>query len=157
MLVLDPEVRLTAKDGLSHPYLSEFHEPENEPISPPYDDSFESLELAVSEWKSEINNIHTYILVYLLLWQNSILFFFIFIYIYPRIFKLYLTILFNLTKAFVVYYVPQVLSIWRLWHLTQTTPEWQQHNISSHLKNKQHSEEWQTLFELLIYFLIKHC
>lgn len=52
-LILDPEVRLTAKDGLSHPYLSEFHDPENEPESSPYDDSFESLELAVSEWKSE--------------------------------------------------------------------------------------------------------
>ncbi|KAI7793910.1 STKc_p38 domain-containing protein [Triplophysa rosa] len=55
MLVLDPEVRLTAKDALSHRYLSEFHDPENEPISPPYDDSFESLELAVSEWKSLIH------------------------------------------------------------------------------------------------------
>ncbi|MCI4387542.1 hypothetical protein PGIGA_G00075350 [Pangasianodon gigas] len=54
-LMLDPEVRLTAKDGLSHPYLSEFHDPESEPESPPYDDSFESLELAVSEWKSLIH------------------------------------------------------------------------------------------------------
>ncbi|XP_051948033.1 STKc_p38 domain-containing protein [Xyrauchen texanus] len=52
MLVLDPEVRITAKDGLSHPYLSEFHDPKNEPVSPLYDDSFESLELAISEWKS---------------------------------------------------------------------------------------------------------
>lgn len=60
MLILDPEVRLTAKDALSQRYLSEFHDPENEPISPPYDDSFESLELAVSEWKSETNNMHTY-------------------------------------------------------------------------------------------------
>ncbi|RXN02397.1 mitogen-activated kinase 14A-like protein [Labeo rohita] len=55
MLVLDPEVRLTAKNGLSHPYLSEFHDPENEPVSPAYDDSFESLDLAVSEWKSLIH------------------------------------------------------------------------------------------------------
>uniref|UniRef100_A0A4W4HT04 mitogen-activated protein kinase n=1 Tax=Electrophorus electricus TaxID=8005 RepID=A0A4W4HT04_ELEEL len=54
-LMLDPEVRLTAKDGLSQPYLSEFHDPENEPESPPYDDSFESLELAISEWKSLIH------------------------------------------------------------------------------------------------------
>lgn len=57
-LILDPEVRLTAKDGLSHPYLSEFHDPENEPESSPYDDSFESLELAVSEWKSENTHAH---------------------------------------------------------------------------------------------------
>uniref|UniRef100_A0A672QC99 mitogen-activated protein kinase n=1 Tax=Sinocyclocheilus grahami TaxID=75366 RepID=A0A672QC99_SINGR len=55
MLVLDSEVRLTAKNGLLHPYLSEFHDPENEPVSPAYDDSFESLDLAVSEWKSLIH------------------------------------------------------------------------------------------------------
>uniref|UniRef100_W5LD12 mitogen-activated protein kinase n=2 Tax=Astyanax mexicanus TaxID=7994 RepID=W5LD12_ASTMX len=54
-LMLDPESRFTAKDGLSHPYLNEFHDPENEPESPPYDDSFESLELAVNEWKSLIH------------------------------------------------------------------------------------------------------
>ncbi|KAJ8369947.1 hypothetical protein SKAU_G00099750 [Synaphobranchus kaupii] len=55
MLVLDPEERMTAKEGLSHPYLSEFHEPESEPDSQPYDDSFESMELAVGEWKSLIH------------------------------------------------------------------------------------------------------
>lgn len=53
MLLLDPERRLTAKQGLSHPFLAEYHDPECEPDSDPYDDSFESLELAVSEWKSE--------------------------------------------------------------------------------------------------------
>lgn len=53
MLLLDPETRLTAKQGLSHPFLAEFHEAEYEPDSEPYDDSFESLELAVGEWKSK--------------------------------------------------------------------------------------------------------
>lgn len=53
MLLLDPERRLTAKQGLSHPYLAEYHDPECEPDSDPYDDSFESLELAVGECKSE--------------------------------------------------------------------------------------------------------
>lgn len=53
MLLLDPEKRLTAKQGLSHPYLAEYHDLESEPDSDPYDDSFESLELAVGEWKSE--------------------------------------------------------------------------------------------------------
>lgn len=53
MLLLDPERRLTAKQGLSHPYLAEYHDLESEPDSDPYDDSFESLELAVGEWKSE--------------------------------------------------------------------------------------------------------
>ncbi|KAJ8265538.1 hypothetical protein COCON_G00146370 [Conger conger] len=55
MLLLDPEERMTAEEGLAHPYLSEFHEPESEPNSQPYDDSFESLELAVGEWKSLIH------------------------------------------------------------------------------------------------------
>lgn len=53
MLLLDPERRLTAKQGLSHPYLAEYHDLDSEPDSDPYDDSFESLELAVGEWKSE--------------------------------------------------------------------------------------------------------
>ncbi|KAI1897042.1 hypothetical protein AGOR_G00079040 [Albula goreensis] len=55
MLVLDPEERMTAKQGLSHLYLAEFHDPEAEPDSQSYDDSFESLELAVGEWKSLIH------------------------------------------------------------------------------------------------------
>lgn len=53
MLVLDPEKRITASEGLSHPFLEEFHDPDAEPESPPYDDSFESMELVVGEWKSE--------------------------------------------------------------------------------------------------------
>ncbi|KAM3617404.1 uncharacterized protein V6R79_005694 [Siganus canaliculatus] len=55
MLLLDPETRLTAKQGLSHPFLAEYHDPECEPDSELYDDSFESLELAVGEWKSLIH------------------------------------------------------------------------------------------------------
>ncbi|XP_034028078.1 STKc_p38 domain-containing protein [Thalassophryne amazonica] len=55
MLVLDPETRLTAAQGLLHPFLSEYHDLESEPDSKPYDDSFESLELAVEEWKSLIH------------------------------------------------------------------------------------------------------
>ncbi|XP_060930356.1 STKc_p38 domain-containing protein isoform X1 [Limanda limanda] len=55
MLLLDPETRLTAKQGLPHPFLAEYHDPESETDSEPYDDSFESLELAVGEWKSLIH------------------------------------------------------------------------------------------------------
>uniref|UniRef100_A0A8C9TUY5 mitogen-activated protein kinase n=1 Tax=Scleropages formosus TaxID=113540 RepID=A0A8C9TUY5_SCLFO len=58
MLLLDPEKRVTAKEGLSHPYLSEFHDPESEPESPPYDDSFESMELVVGEWKKRMVSMH---------------------------------------------------------------------------------------------------
>ncbi|XP_077370890.1 mitogen-activated protein kinase 12 isoform X1 [Festucalex cinctus] len=55
MLLLDPDTRLTAKQGLSHPFMAEYHDPECEPDSQPYDDSFESLELAIGEWKSLIH------------------------------------------------------------------------------------------------------
>uniref|UniRef100_A0A3Q2DAY5 mitogen-activated protein kinase n=1 Tax=Cyprinodon variegatus TaxID=28743 RepID=A0A3Q2DAY5_CYPVA len=55
MLLLDPEKRLTAKQGLAHPFLTEYHDPDTEPDSEPYDDSFESLELDVGEWKSLIH------------------------------------------------------------------------------------------------------
>uniref|UniRef100_A0A3P9N0Q6 mitogen-activated protein kinase n=1 Tax=Poecilia reticulata TaxID=8081 RepID=A0A3P9N0Q6_POERE len=55
MLLLDPEKRLTANQGLAHPFLSEYHDPDSEPDSKPYDDSFESLELDVGEWKSLIH------------------------------------------------------------------------------------------------------
>lgn len=53
MLLLDPEKRLTAKQGLSHPFLAEYHEPETEPDPETYDDSFENLELDIGEWKSK--------------------------------------------------------------------------------------------------------
>ncbi|XP_077458312.1 mitogen-activated protein kinase 14A [Stigmatopora argus] len=55
MLLLDPDKRLTAKQGLSHPFMAEYHDPESEPDSRPYDDSFENLELAIGEWKSLIH------------------------------------------------------------------------------------------------------
>ncbi|KAK6474065.1 mitogen-activated protein kinase 12-like, partial [Huso huso] len=55
MLVLDPDRRLTAREGLSHRYLEEYHDPESEPDSMLYDDSFENLELPVEEWRSLIH------------------------------------------------------------------------------------------------------
>ncbi|MGH0126407.1 UNVERIFIED_CONTAM: hypothetical protein FKN15_030271 [Acipenser sinensis] len=55
MLVLDPDRRLSAREGLSHRYLEEYHNPESEPDSMPYDDSFENLELPVEEWRSLIH------------------------------------------------------------------------------------------------------
>ncbi|XP_041048025.1 STKc_p38 domain-containing protein isoform X2 [Carcharodon carcharias] len=52
MLNLDPDERITAGDALAQPYLSEYHDPDNEPVAEPYDDSFESLDLKIEEWKS---------------------------------------------------------------------------------------------------------
>ncbi|XP_048404151.1 STKc_p38 domain-containing protein [Stegostoma tigrinum] len=52
MLQLDPDERITACDALAHPYLAEYHDPANEPVAEPYDDSFENLDLKIEEWKS---------------------------------------------------------------------------------------------------------
>ncbi|GCC30139.1 hypothetical protein chiPu_0008586 [Chiloscyllium punctatum] len=52
MLHLDPDERITACNALAHPYLIEHHDPDNEPVAEPYDDSFENLDLKIEEWKS---------------------------------------------------------------------------------------------------------
>ncbi|XP_063797091.1 mitogen-activated protein kinase 12-like [Pseudophryne corroboree] len=52
MLDLDPEQRLSATECLAHPYLEEYHDSEPDPPAEKYDDSFESLDLPISEWKS---------------------------------------------------------------------------------------------------------
>lgn len=55
MLVLDPDERITAKVALKHSYLKEYWETESEPEPVQYDDTFESLNLDIEEWKSLIH------------------------------------------------------------------------------------------------------
>ncbi|XP_028849428.1 mitogen-activated protein kinase 14A isoform X2 [Denticeps clupeoides] len=52
MLVLDTDKRITAPDALAHPYFSQYHDPDDEPEAEPYDQSFESRDLKIEEWKS---------------------------------------------------------------------------------------------------------
>ncbi|KAM5149048.1 mitogen-activated protein kinase 14-like [Mantella aurantiaca] len=52
MLELDPEKRLSAAECLAHPYLAEYQDSDPDPPAVKYDDSFESLDLGVAEWKS---------------------------------------------------------------------------------------------------------
>ncbi|CAJ0924923.1 unnamed protein product [Ranitomeya imitator] len=52
MLDLDPERRLSAAECLAHPYLEEYNDSDPDPPAEKYDDSFESLDLPISEWKS---------------------------------------------------------------------------------------------------------
>ncbi|KAM4795797.1 mitogen-activated protein kinase 14-like [Rhinophrynus dorsalis] len=52
MLVLDTDKRITAAEALAHPYFAQYHDPDDEPIADPYDQSFESRELDIEEWKS---------------------------------------------------------------------------------------------------------
>ncbi|XP_056413614.1 mitogen-activated protein kinase 14 isoform X2 [Hyla sarda] len=52
MLVLDTDKRITATEALAHAYFAQYHDPDDEPVADPYDQSFESRELDIEEWKS---------------------------------------------------------------------------------------------------------
>ncbi|KAG5890978.1 hypothetical protein JTB14_037964 [Gonioctena quinquepunctata] len=51
MLELDSERRITAEQALAHPYLAAYADPNDEPISAPYDQSIEDMNFAVEKWK----------------------------------------------------------------------------------------------------------
>lgn len=55
MLTIDPDVRISATDALAHPYMEFLSDPSDEPTCELYDQSFEDLELNISEWKSEFS------------------------------------------------------------------------------------------------------
>ncbi|XP_043283687.1 mitogen-activated protein kinase p38b-like isoform X2 [Venturia canescens] len=54
MLELDSEKRITAEQALAHPYLAQYADPTDEPVSLPYDQSFEDMDLPVEKWKELI-------------------------------------------------------------------------------------------------------
>ena len=54
MLELDAEKRITAEQALAHAYLAQYADPTDEPISLPYDQSFEDMDLSVEKWKELI-------------------------------------------------------------------------------------------------------
>lgn len=63
MLVFDPKARITATSGLSHEYLSPYHDPTDEPVADEkFDWSFNDADLPVDTWKimmySEILDYH---------------------------------------------------------------------------------------------------
>ena len=62
MLVLDPMKRVSASEALSHPYLSRYHDPKEEPVcSPPFDFSFEKKLLSKDDLRKAIyEEIDTY-------------------------------------------------------------------------------------------------
>jgi len=55
-LELDADKRITAEQALAHPYLSQYSDPTDEPSSPPYDQTFEDLDLPVEKWKENVWN-----------------------------------------------------------------------------------------------------
>jgi len=53
MLDLDADTRITAEQALAHPYLEQYADPSDEPTAPPYDQSFEDMELSIEKWRGE--------------------------------------------------------------------------------------------------------
>uniref|UniRef100_A0A8C4QKR4 mitogen-activated protein kinase n=1 Tax=Eptatretus burgeri TaxID=7764 RepID=A0A8C4QKR4_EPTBU len=51
MLVLDTEQRVTADEALAHPYFAQYHDPDDEPVAPPFDETLEGREISVEELK----------------------------------------------------------------------------------------------------------
>jgi p38 MAP kinase len=51
MLELDADKRITAEEALAHKYLAQYADPSDEPVSAPYDQSFEDIDLPVEKWK----------------------------------------------------------------------------------------------------------
>ncbi len=51
MLEIDADKRITAEQALAHPYLAQYADPMDEPVSLPYDQTFEDFELPVEKWK----------------------------------------------------------------------------------------------------------
>jgi len=54
MLEVDAENRINAEQALSHPYLAQYADPTDEPVSLPYDQTFEDYELPVEKWKENV-------------------------------------------------------------------------------------------------------
>ena len=55
MLVLDCDGRISASEALSHPYFSQYHDPDDEPEAPPYDQTLESKDRTLEEWKGKLS------------------------------------------------------------------------------------------------------
>lgn len=53
MLELDSEKRITAEQALAHAYLAAYADPNDEPISAPYDQSIEDMNLPVEKWRGK--------------------------------------------------------------------------------------------------------
>uniref|UniRef100_A0A8C6MH41 mitogen-activated protein kinase n=1 Tax=Nothobranchius furzeri TaxID=105023 RepID=A0A8C6MH41_NOTFU len=53
MLVLDCDERISANEALSHPYFSQYHDPDDEPEAMPYDQTLESKDRTLEEWKGK--------------------------------------------------------------------------------------------------------
>jgi len=54
MLTIDADNRINAEQALAHSYLAQYADPTDEPVSSPYDQTFEDFELPVEKWKEYV-------------------------------------------------------------------------------------------------------
>ena len=54
MLDLDPDTRITAEKALAHEYLRQYSDPSDEPVSEPYDQSFEEMDADIPKWRGNL-------------------------------------------------------------------------------------------------------
>lgn len=52
MLDLDPDTRISVDEALRHPYVLQYHDPEDEPTAEVFDSSFEALGCNTEGWRS---------------------------------------------------------------------------------------------------------
>jgi len=57
---MDPSNRITCEGALQHPFHSDFHDPDDEPISKSYTNPHENDELSITEWKGN-NNLYFFL------------------------------------------------------------------------------------------------
>jgi serine/threonine protein kinase len=55
LLEIDADKRITAELALAHPYLAQYADPTDEPVSLPYDQTFEDYDLPVEQWRGMRN------------------------------------------------------------------------------------------------------
>lgn len=59
MLDLDPDTRITTDEALAHEYLKQYSDPSDEPISAPFDQSFEDRDVDIQVWKGKLSSCMT--------------------------------------------------------------------------------------------------
>ena len=57
MLDLDPDTRISIDEAFKHPYIVSYHDPDDEPTSPPFDHSFEDKKLNAMGWRGETETV----------------------------------------------------------------------------------------------------
>lgn len=64
MLDIDPDTRISVDEALKHPYIIQYHDPEDEPTADIFDSSFEALGCGTEGWRSEFHFLYCFSYVF---------------------------------------------------------------------------------------------